>query len=69
MAYAPAEIEQVLEQMREVLLRWHKSDTLGEAAIVRGGQELYVEERPVIRKPKVKRERGRVGYVEKVAER
>jgi len=59
MAHAPAEIEQVLEQMRAVLLRWHKEDTLGEVAIVRGYHQLEVEERPR-RKPfkAVKREDG-----------
>ncbi len=66
MAYAPAEIEEVLEQMRRVLLQWHREDTLGEIAIVRGGQELFVEERPRLRHARVKRESKRVGYAEKV---
>ena len=66
MAYAPAEIEEVLEQVRRVLLQWHREDTLGEIAIVRGGQELYVEERPRLRHGRVKRESKRMGYAEKV---
>lgn len=66
MAYAPAEIDEVLEQMRRVLLSWHRDDTLGEIAIVRGGQELFVEERPRIRHGRVKRESKRMGYAEKV---
>lgn len=66
MAATPQEIEQVLEQMREVLLRWHTVDTLGEVAIVRGGQELVVEERPRKRLTPVKREHRRMGYLEKV---
>ena len=66
MAYTPAEIDEVLEQMRRVLLSWHREDTLGEVAVVRGGQELYVEERPRFRHGRVKRESKRMGYAEKV---
>lgn len=66
MAVTPQEIEQVLEQMREVLLRWHNADRLGEVAILRGGQEWLIEERPRERHPPVKREHRRMGYLEKV---
>lgn len=62
----PAEIESVLEQMRMVLLRWHENDTLGEIAIVRGGQEWQVEERPRHVSARVKRQTKREGYLDKV---
>lgn len=68
MAYTPPEIEQILEQMRDVLMRWHKEDLLGEVAVVRGGQGLQVEERPIHRHPTVKRESKRAGYVERVGQ-
>lgn len=58
MAYTPSEVEQVLEQMREVLLRWHCDDTLGEVAVVRGYHQLEVEERPRRKHKAVKREDG-----------
>lgn len=66
MTYLPSEIELVMEQVRIALLQWHREDTLGEVAVVRGGQELYVEERPRFRHGRVKRESKRMGYAEKV---
>ncbi len=58
-ATPPLEVEAILEQLREVLLTWHETDTLGEIAIVRGGQEWQVEERPKHRHKAVRRERSR----------
>jgi hypothetical protein len=58
MAATPCEIEQVLEQMREVLLRWHTEDTLGEVAIVRGYHQYQLEERPRRKHDAVKRGEG-----------
>lgn len=52
------EIEQVLEQLREALLRWHEADTKGEITVVRGSHEFVVEERPRHKHKAVKRVEG-----------
>lgn len=61
----PADIEQVLEQMRIALVRWHEADTLGEIAIVRGGVEYQVEERPKRRHKPIKRESQGMSVIDK----
>lgn len=58
MAATPPDIEQVLDQLREVLIRWHREDTLGEVAIVRGYHQWQVEERPKRKHEAVKRVEG-----------
>ena len=59
MAATPPHIQAVLDQLREVLLRWDEDDTLGEVTCVRGYHQYEVEERPR-RKPfkAIKREQA-----------
>lgn len=56
MAETPPHIQEVLDQMRDALLRWDAEDTLGEVACVRGYHQYEVEERPRIKRKAVKRE-------------
>lgn len=55
MPTTPREVEEVLEQLRSVLLTWYEHDVLGEVAILHGGHEWTVEERPRRRLPGIKR--------------
>lgn len=68
MPATPSEIDEIVEKLLPLLVRWHEKDTLGEIAILRGGQEWEVEERPKRSVGKVKRARRREGYVEKVGQ-
>lgn len=70
MEHTPAEIEQILEQVRASLLRWDKKDELGEVVIMRGGNQLIVEERPIHRPHKaIRRAMPRQSYIEKVTQK
>lgn len=67
MAQAPlTEIDSLLMQLRDVLLSWDENATLGEVAIVGGGHEWQIEERPRHRGARIKRATRHVGYAEKV---
>ena len=59
MAVTPLHIQEVLDQLRDALLRWDAEDTLGEITCVRGYHQYEVEERPRIKRNKaVKREQA-----------
>ncbi len=45
-APTPQEIEDVLEQMREVLIRWHRGGVVGEVTVVSGRNQYQLEECP-----------------------
>lgn len=62
----PHEIEEVLEQVRDALLNWYPTESLGEIAIIRGPHQWQVEERPVRKRKPVKREQGTMKAVERV---
>ena len=49
------ELDQVLEQAREALARMYRDGWIGEVAIVMGGNQFQVEERPRRRHAPVKR--------------
>lgn len=68
MSATPDEIEDVLNQMREKLLLWHSSDTLGELVVLRGGNEYQLFERGEHKFGTVKRKSRRAGYVERVGQ-
>lgn len=59
MAATPPDIEQVLEQLRGILMRWQSDGTLGEVVVVVGGNQYQPEERPTRRHTPVKRESGK----------
>lgn len=56
MPSTPREVKQVLEQLLPVLIAWYENDTLGEVAVLHGGNEWQVEERPRKLTGRVKRE-------------
>lgn len=60
MSATPPDIEQVLEQTRMVLLQMCRDGWVGEVAIVVGGNQLQVEERPRRKRKPVKRLQGSV---------
>lgn len=54
-APTPREVELVLERLRPVLIAWYEHDTLGEVAILHGGHEWQLEERPRNQVARIKR--------------
>lgn len=65
MAATPDNREQMLARLRDLMDAWDENATLGEIAIVGGGHEWAIEERP--RRPggRYSRATRRVGYAEK----
>lgn len=59
MAYTPDDIEQVLEQVRAILVRWHEQGTLGEVAVMVGQNQYQPVERPTRKHKPVLREQGK----------
>lgn len=68
MSYTPDEIETLVKQLIPILVAWHGTDVLGEIAILRGGQDWQLEERPIRRHRAIRRRVRREGYLEKVAQ-
>lgn len=64
----PPDIEQVLDQLREVLIRWQRQKKRGEVAIVCGPNDFEVQERPMVKLPRVRREASGSSILEKVTE-
>jgi len=58
MAQTPPHIQDLLNELRELLLAWDERGELGELAIVRGYHQWEVEERPRRKRKSVKHERG-----------
>lgn len=48
------EDDEVLAQVRELLIAWRRTGSIGEIAVVRGYNQTQVEERPRIKLPAVK---------------
>ena len=59
MAQSPPDIEQTLEHVRAILVRWQMEGKLGEVAVIVGGNQYQPEERPTTKHPPVKRESGK----------
>lgn len=58
MIRTPSDIEQVLEQVRVILVQWQADGELGEVAIIVGGNQYQPEERPTKRHKPVRRVSG-----------
>jgi len=56
----------LLERLRDIMQSWDENATLGEIAIVGGGHEWEIEERPRQRRGRYARPAVRVGYAEKM---
>lgn len=67
MAATPPDYEQMLERLSTILQSWDENATMGEIALVGGGHEWEIEERPRRRRGRYGRATQRVGYAEKVA--
>jgi len=63
MVHVPEDVENVLDQLRAVLLRWAREDALGEIAIVRGSNQTQIEERPIRRHEPIRRARRGQSYI------
>ncbi len=46
MTATPSDIEQVLEQVRDILVRWQGNGVFGEVTVVVGRNQYQPEERP-----------------------
>lgn len=55
---AQDEIDEVLERVRAVLVRWKEEHELGEVVIVVGQNQYEPQERPIKRLPPIKRHSG-----------
>lgn len=68
MDYVQEDIEALMKQLLPILVAWHGTDVLGEIAIVRGGQDWQLEERPIRRHRAIRRMIRRESYLDKVTE-
>lgn len=57
-ANAHDDIEQALDKVRAILLRWHGEGKFGEVAVIVGQNQYEPQERPIVRHEPVKRHKG-----------
>lgn len=64
----PHDIAAIMAQVEAALIRWQRQHKLGSIAIVCGANEFVVEERPVEKLPRVRRELHGSSLLERVTE-